>query len=396
MARKRFQKGSVFVVGDKWVGRWMIRVRLEDGSTKVVYRSRRLGLIKVVGTKRQAMRLLQPYLDEVNNQLQMTKPFATFSQFADRWKRDVLVTYKPSTQSDMQSQLRKHLVPFFGKTSLSELHGEEVQEFIASRKTLSPKRVRNLVVTLRLMWKQAKAWRYVTHDLEGVVLPVCRTTEQPYFNEDAVKALIHSASEPYRTFYWLAAVSGMRAGELTGLRLKDIDLENRVVRVERSMWRGKVGAPKSQAGTRRIAIGNGLAEHLKEFLKVWKPNNAGLLFTTRNGTPLDQNLIVKRKLKPLCKKLGIIPAGLHAFRHGMATVLDQIGAPLKVRQKRMGHADPRVTLTSYTHAVSGDDRDVAGKIDRIFQPALLPILHPDLSCASGKSAAKKLEVVESV
>jgi integrase len=80
------------------------------------------------------------------------------------------------------------------------------------------------------------------------------------------------------------------------------------------------------------------------------------IFRTKKGTPWDANLLVKRKLRPLCGKLRIAPRGLHAFRHGQGTLLDQMNVPVKVRQQRLGHASAELTLNIYTHAISSDER----------------------------------------
>ena len=91
----------------------------------------------------------------------------------------------------------------------------------------------------------------------------------------------------------------MRAGELCGLRLTDFDLERGLVSVRQSVWRGKFQSPKSENAIRSFALFSRLLAHIVDFLKRWKPNERGLLFTTRNGTPWDANLLVKRKLYPL-------------------------------------------------------------------------------------------------
>jgi integrase len=106
-------------------------------------------------------------------------------------------------------------------------------------------------------------------------------------------------------------------------------------------------------------------EHLSRFLKSWRPNERRLLFATKNGTPWDANLLLKRKFKPILEKLGIqVPRGngFHAFRHANATMMDRLGAPLKVRQERLGHSDPRITQTIYTHVASEDSRRVAAQL----------------------------------
>ena len=83
-----------------------------------------------------------------------------------------------------------------------------------------------------------------------------------------------------------------------------------------------------------------LLDHVANCRKQWRPNERGLLFATRNGTPCNANLLVKRKLYPLLDSLGIERGGLHAFRHCNSTLMDRLGAPLKVRQQRLGQSHP--------------------------------------------------------
>jgi integrase len=122
---------------------------------------------------------------------------------------------------------------------------------------------------------------------------------------------------------------------------------------------------KSRKGNRRFPISTGLVEHLRTYLRTWRSNSLGLLFVTRNGTPWDHSLVRKRKFHPLLKKLGIPQCGFHAFRHGNATLLDQIGAPMAVRLNRLGHSETQTTM-GYTHAVTADERRIADELGRIL------------------------------
>jgi integrase len=111
-----------------------------------------------------------------------------------------------------------------------------------------------------------------------------------------------------------------------------------------------------------------LVEHLRAFLIGWRPNERRLLFATRNGTPWDANLLVKRKLRPVLERLGIPGCGLHAFRHTNSSLMDRLGTPLKVRQQRLGHSDPRLSLGVYTHVAGEDDARIAAHLGEILHP----------------------------
>jgi len=201
-----------------------------------------------------------------------------------------------------------------------------------------------------------------------VKLPKPSKSRRFFFTIEETQGILAAADEPYRTFYWLAAETGMRAGELCGLRVDDLDLQRGLVRVRQSVWRGKLQEPKTENAVRTFALSPQLVAHLVEYLRTWRPNPLGLLFATRNGTPWDANLVVKRKLRPLLRSLGIEGGGLHAFRHGNSSIMDRLGVPLKVRQQRLGHSDPRLTLGTYTHVASEDDVRIATQLGEILDP----------------------------
>jgi integrase len=199
----------------------------------------------------------------------------------------------------IRSHLRKHLVPHFGRYQMRDIGPEEVQRFVSSV-DLEAKTVNNLFATMQMLWKSARSWGCVTHDaVSNIVLPKRHRKQQRFFSVEEIQRLLESAEEPYRTFYWLAAETAIRAGELCGLRRSDFDFGRGLVRVNRSVWRGRVKSTKSEHLDRCFALSSELLSHIAEYLRRWTPNEAGWLFATRNGTPWDQSLVVKRKLYPL-------------------------------------------------------------------------------------------------
>lgn len=175
-----------------------------------------------------------------------------------------------------------------------------------------------------------------------------------------------ASKEPYRTFYGLAAETGLRPGELCGLTVADLDLERGMLQVHQSAWRGKLGAPKTMDSLRVVELSPRACVHLRNFLVSWQPNDRRLVFATRNGTPWDQNMLLKRKFKPLLQALGItVPRGdgLYILRHGNATLMSSFGAPQNLRQQRLGHAaGSPITESVYTHVISDDGKRVAAQL----------------------------------
>jgi integrase len=386
MARRRYQKGSLFLRGKRrkvWVGRYLEDV-IENGQVRRPYRSVVLGTLTELPTRRLAARELERRLAEINSLDYTARPVATFAEFARRWQEIGLVHLKPSTTINYRSHLKRYLVPFFGPRYLRDIDAALVQRFIAGLEP-SPRTVRNVSMTLRSLWRKAQAWGYVSHEITSEVdLPAPQTPERFYLTLEESRRIIRAADEPERTLYWLVAETGLRAGELCGLRIADLDLEKRVVTLNRSVWRGRAQKPKSHRARRTAAISPELTEQLRTYLISWRPNEAGYLFASRNGTPLGQDWLRKKRLQPLLKKLNIHHCGFHAFRHGHATEMDRQQVPLGVRQGRLGHADARLTLNTYTHPISADERRFVGELGRVLHPNS-PKLGEATEGASGKS-----------
>jgi len=373
MARYRFQAGSLSLRG-KRRKIWVLRFRddvIEDGQVRRIRRSVVLGALTDFPTRKLALREVEIRLSQINRADYRPKPVATFENFAARWKSKILPNWKGASAINARSHLSRYLVPFFGKTQLRDIGPELVQQFLSSL-TVSAKTVRNVVMTLRSLWRTAKAWGYVSHNaFDGLVLPHIGRRERFFFSLQEIQKILRAAEGPYRTFYWLVGETGLRSGELCGLRVDDLDVENRLVRVRQSVWRGKSQSPKSEKAVREAAISPDLANHLAAYVRTWRPNERRLLFATRNGTPWLADMVLKRHFRPLLKRLGIaVPKGngLHAFRHAVATEMDRRGVPLAVRTRRLGHSDARLTLDTYTHAVSEDERHFVEELGRILDP----------------------------
>jgi integrase len=378
LARRRYQRGSLeFREGKRrkvWTGRWLEDV-IESGRVRRVHRRGILGTLKDFPTERLAQRELDQRVAAVNSVNYRPRPAATFAEFSHRWETTVLTQHKPSTQATIRSQIRKYLLAFFGGYAMRAIQTEDLQRLLSDMRT-GPKTVRNLLGTFRMMWNSARAWGYVAQDVTvGIVLPKRRRAGSSFFTLEEVQRIIAAAAEPHRTFYWLAAETGMRAGELCGLRVDDLDFEFGRLQIRQSVWHGRIQSPKTESSYRTLSLSSELVGHLKNFVLKWQPNERRLLFATRTGRPWDASLLRKRKLHPLLDSLGIARGGLHAFRHANTSMMDRWNVPMKVRQQRLGHSDPRLTLDVYTHVASEDETRIASQFGKAFSGG---ILCPDL------------------
>lgn len=294
---------------------------------------------KTVG-KREAQRLFQPFVDQINTSLatqSRDRRSATFEGFAEIWERDYLSLSKPSTQAGAKSNL-KRLKAAFGRKNMRQIDAGELQRFVASAVAdgIGPKTIRNHWATISLIWKAALAQKYVDAMLPKPKLPRRPRTKARFFTLNDVGRIIATSKDEDRVFYWLAAETGLRAGELAGLKLSDIDGER--LTVNRSVWHSQEQTPKTNSALRTLALSPQLIALLWEQIGRQRKREHEYLFSTEAGTPRDMDVFRSRKFVPLLRKLSMPSAGYHAFRHFNVSLLDALRVPLKVIQERAGHA----------------------------------------------------------
>ncbi len=268
-----------------------------------------------------------------------------------------------------RGHLDNYLLPALGGTEVRTIQTENVQSILSNlRSRISPKTIRNIKATVSMMWRIAKAWGYTEEDVSiGLDLPQVTRPRQPFFTATQMGRIIKVAAEPQATFYWLAAETGLRAGELVALRKSDLDLAKCRLSVSQSLWKGSAQTPKTESSVRTLSISRQLVKRISTHL-MRKPNRESeFVFYTRTGSPWDPNLVVKRKLWSILEALEYPRCGLHAFRHGNATLMDALGVPLKVRQYRLGHSRAGdITTDVYTHFQIGGDDGVASKLGSVL------------------------------
>lgn len=375
LARKRYQKGRVFLRGKAnpvWVGRWREDVIGADGRTQRVERSEVLGLKSEIPTRRLALRRLEPLLYKVNALDYRPGRIATLVEFAARWKETVLSQHKPSSQKAAQSHLQCHILPQLGAARLDAI-GKEAQQVFVTRlsHTVSRKTVLNVVCTLSAVLRKAKEWGYVCErvDFEALEFPEDAVKREPrFFTATQVRQIIDAAEEPFRTMFAVLAMTGIRTGELFALQVDDLDFERKLIFIRRSAWYGRIQTTKSRASTKPLPMPGALSEVLRLYLQSWKPNPIRLLFANQIGRPYSANKVVQRKLWPILDSLKLPRCGLHAFRHTHSSLLIELGAPATVAQEQLRHSDPRVTLAIYSHVIGDSQRNAVEKVAELLRP----------------------------
>lgn len=214
---------------------------------------------------------------------------------------------------------------------------------------------------MNLIWAAALAQKYVDAMLPKPKLPKKGKPKPRFFTIAEASKIVAASEGEHRVFYWLAAETGLRAGELAGLKLTDIDGES--LTVNQSIWQGQEQTPKTDNAVRKVALSPQLVALLWEQIAMQKAKAKGagheFLFSTGTGSPWDMNLFRKRKMAKLLKSIKIPKAGFHAFRHFNVGLMDALRVPLKVIQERIGHA----FTGSFTLDVYGGTPEWKGNVD---------------------------------
>ncbi len=377
MARKRYQQGSVYLVGkkaEKWVGRYREDVIGIDGKTRRVRREVILGSKRDLPTKRLAQRRMDAVLARINGLDYRPGRAATFSELIEVWKTQMLTTQKPSSARAVRSHLKCYILPELGNVRLDQFGAENQQRFItrmperATEKRVSQKTVLNVLGTLSSILTTARNWGYNCEqiDTNRLRLPTRGMKyEAPSFTPDQIRRILAIADEPWRTMFWILTLDGLRAGEVLGLQWHDIDFDRSLLHIRRTVWYGQIQSAKSEASETVLPIPRSLHSALKNYRTIWKPNDAGFLFVTRNGRPPSSNKVVEYHLWTILDALGIPRCGLHAFRHSHTALLLDSGATPKVVQRQLRHADARTTLEIYGHVVGDAQREAVERVASI-------------------------------
>lgn len=377
LARTRYQQGSLMLRGKKrkvWVLRWREDVEQANGTTRRVERKTVLGTQRELPTEKLARRRAVHVLARVNSPDYRPIKTGTFGDFVEVWRIRSLALRKPYTQKSANYHLRVHLLPKLKNLRLDEIGPERVQQIVSEMaKSVRRHTIMNVLGTLHTILRTARTWGYLAGEFAAKDLTIPNEhvrSATRFFTADQARQIIESAEQPWKTLFGIAAMTGLRPGEVLGLCVEDIDLENRLIHVRRTACFGKLVTPKTRSSAASVPIPEPLVQLLAEYLARWNPNPERLLFATRSGRPHTTNKVNEYRLHPLLKCLGIPPCGLVGFRHTMASLLVSQGASPVVAQRQLRHSDALTTLRNYTHIVGAEQRDAVEKVAGILRPTL--------------------------
>jgi integrase len=339
-------------------GRWQAIVSTDDGKRKYFYGK----------TRQEVAKRLSEALHELDRGLPMLDERQTCQQYLETWIETVKPQIRSSSWRRYSDYVRVHLVPGLGRIPLAKLTPQHVQLFYARKLSegLSTSTVHHVHGVLHRALKDALLMGLVQRNVtEMVRAPRRSSREMMTLTDHQAKLLLEVVKgERFEALYLLALTTGMRLGELLGLRWQDLDLERRMlqVRVNVQEFDGRfvIAETKTAYSRRSIGLTPTAIESLRRHragqnedrlaLGLAWDNTLDLVFPNRTGGIMIPDNLTKRYFKEILRKLGFSEEiRFHDLRHTAATLLLSRGVNPKVVSEMLGHADISITLRVYAH-----------------------------------------------
>jgi integrase len=315
----------------------------------------------------------------------------TVAEYLERWLSDCLTPLVKSGKMEHSTYVRyagivnNHISPTIGRKKLRDLSRAEVRALYSAKgKELSPRSVDYIHVTLQKALSQAMRDDLITRNVATGERPRSSRNQEEIkaLSSERVRALLVAARGTRNEALYVVAVrTGLRQGELLGLKWRDVDLAGRRLSVRRAL---KVtdhgldfGPPKNNASRRSVPLSKTAMAVLQahrtrqneERLRLgelWQDHD--LVFPNRVGKPMDHGNLYDREYKPLLERAGLGDEGFtfHSLRHTFATELFNQRKRPKIIQSLLGHSSITQTMDTYSHLLDDVDDAEIGGLDEAF------------------------------
>lgn len=291
-----------------------------------------------------------------------------FRDWAERWfaTRTVRIT----TSAGDHGRYRNHLEPAFGDVALKDLTPMRIRTFVAELSARrAPATVRLVHAMLSTMLRDAvEEGLLLVNPCRKTVLPQAPRYDAVYLSAGQLQTLLDAVDtvDPhYRCLVLTAAGTGMRWGELTGLRRDRLDLPRRKLQIDQTLvdvnGALSVGQPKTRGSRRSVSLPQPVVAALWAHLAG---ATGDLVFTSPDGQPLRRSNFYHRVWIPAVRASGLVPPPrFHDLRHTHVALLIAAGVPVKAIQERLGHASIVMTMDRYGHLLEVVDEQLLAALD---------------------------------
>jgi integrase len=343
-------------------------------------------------SKRECQKWIRQQLEEIDNGLTYESTTITLKAFTDQWLINVEASVRYTTFVQYEQVVRQHILPILGKYKLRDLKPDHIQNLynrkIEDGVSLRSVQLIHSIIHRALVHAVKLGFIYRNPD-DGTTPPIPKTKEMKFLDEDQAQHFLVTAmgnGDQHYPLYYLAIATGMRMGELLGLKWRDINWEQKSLQVQRQLTKKKGGGfefstPKTKAGIRRIELGYVTIDVLRMHQKSQyghihnmgdKWHNQDLVFPSQIGTHLDKDNL-RRRFKKVLLDTKLPEIRFHDLRHTAASLMLNSGIPVIVVSRRLGHAKPSITLDIYGHLIPTKQQEAAALIDQLLTPIQIKI-----------------------
>jgi integrase len=341
---------------------WLARWRDPDGKQRKRSFSRRIDADRFLTSVSSDM-LHGKYVDPSDP--------TTVKDYAESWR--TAQVHRLTTRAHVETNLRKHVYPYFGERRLASVRPSEIQAWVTTLSAkLSPSTVQVIHGIFAAIYKSAiRDHKVNASPCESTKLPKKMPHEIVPLTTKAIEELAEGIPPRYYALIVLAAGTGMRQGECFGLALDRVDFLHRTLRVDQQVIllphrEAFLAPPKTTASHRTIPLPQVVVEALAEHLRRYPTTHAnGLIFTDEDGATLRRTRFSREVWRPTVAACPAVPAGtgFHDLRHYYASLLIRHGESIKTVQRRLGHATAVETLDTYSHLWPDSDERTREAID---------------------------------
>ncbi len=278
----------------------------------------------------------------------------TFQAFSETWFAENEIGWKHSYKETLRNSLSKHLLPAFGEVPVGQILRADILTFRASlakiprengTEGLSASRINTILVPLRLILNEAADRFGFESPYKNIkALRVPKTQIQP-FTLNEVQLILTHVRDAFKPYFTVRFYTGMRSGEIHGLKWQYVDFERRVIQVRESLVAGQMTDTKTDSSCRDIPMSPFVFDALKDQEKRTK--GMEFVFCNGEGNPLSLQNVTNRVWKPLLRLLDLPYRKLYQTRHTAASLWLAAGENVMWVSRMLGHADIHTTLTRY-------------------------------------------------
>lgn len=289
-----------------------------------------------------------------------------FDHFAQSWLATwATVRLKQSAFREYESIVRLHLIPEFDSVRLADITPERVQNWVAATlsRDCAPATARNRAIVLKRVLESAVEYNLIPENpVESVAFPRLERREMSFLTPPQVRQLIEATPPAYRLLIGLAALCGLRVGEIKALEWSDLDTDAMTVSVSKSMRNGIVSSTKTTSSRSLVPM----PESLRPFIEA-RRSQAGsntLVFSKVDGAPLSDSA-PGRVLDRALESAGLPHLRFHDLRSSWAVAHIQAGTDLRTLAHLGRWASPQTLLDTYSHVI-GIGGDAVRRFDEFM------------------------------